>query len=263
MMLQLVSLLASFVGAVGAAAATTTQTTTQTATQTTTQTWTLTNSAASAAGSLYVTLLIEGIDYSTLMTRPVLRASLELELKQAVAAGQRFSQSGISVVMSSGSLLVTLQITPGPAADFATVAQQLRLTHDSVAARAAALLRTLPGIAEVSVGTVTVKVCGLGVTRPNALASCLKAPEATGSMPANLNSAVAIGGIAANEGLLNANVGLLNANEGGLLNAFQGDAAQGPHPALMFGLGAATALALAVPLAKKLSVSPVVSTAVE
>jgi len=253
MMLRLLSLLAVFVGA-NAAVPTNTLTTTQTGTTTQTATWTLTNSAASSTGAVYVTLLIEGIDYSLLVARPTLRAQLELELKQAIAAGQTFSQYGISVDLSSGSLLVTFRILPGAGADFTTLAQQLRLARNSIAQRAAALLRTIPGIAEVTVGTVTVRVCGLARTREQALASCLAvAPTATGSMPANLNSALMIGGVAANDGLLNA----------GVLNAYQGDATRGPHPALMFGLGLATALALAVPLAKKLNVRPVVSTAVE
>merc|ERR1719491_1291285 len=224
---------------------TVTETTTQTAT--TTQTWTITQSAA-VDNSVHVSLLIEGIDYSLLVARPALRSNIELDLRQAFAVGQAFSASNIAVTLSSGSLLVTFKITAD--APWTSLAQQIRLTKDAIAQRAAAALRTIPGIAEVTVGTLTVRICGAGQTKAEALMACAAnvKPEPQGSMPANLDSAVAIGGIAAQDGLL---------------NAFEGGSAQGPHPAFMFGLGAATALALAVPLSKKWNSSPALAISTE
>lgn len=236
-MMKLVGALACalFGGAVGAA---TTVTSTSTVTFTSTFTQTLTQSAAAGGDGVFVTLLIEGVDYALLAARVTLRETMEMELKQAVASGQTFSQETVTVEMASGSLLITFKITAAGNTDFNTLAQQLRLARDAIAQRAAAILRTIPGIAAITVGTLTVRVCGLGLTRGAALTTCAGdiAPEPTGSMPANLNSAVRIGGVVAADGLL---------------ADFQGSAAQGPHPALMFGLGAATALALAVPLSKK------------
>jgi len=108
----------------------------------------------------------------------------------------------VQVELASGSVMVTYRIEVPPGTTREALEAQLKASRTAIAERAKQLSRAIPGFNEVLTGPLCVQVCGEAQEQGGAwkdrATSCVDcgtpvaaAPVPLGSMPADLNSALA------------------------------------------------------------------------
>jgi hypothetical protein len=167
-----------------------------------------------AAVRVYSTMLVQGVDYGLIMANVAVKAAFVAEMTKALTTRLGFAATGITVELSSGSVLVTYVVEVPAGHTAATVTAQLQAARATIAQTATELARAIPGINAVVTGTLTATVCGEAEQRVAAWGACAALEKAAvvplGSMPADLNSALSVGGVT-EQGLRQ---GVLNAVEG-------------------------------------------------
>jgi len=167
---------------------------------------TTTTPAAVLPKPVYTSLYISGMDYGLLQARAAVRSMVITAISAGAAYGQSFSESDVSVELSSGSTIAVLQIAIPAGSTAAQLAQQLTSNNVAMAERILQLLQEVFGVNSVLTGVLNVQVCGLGQERGAVYGSCtafrvvpaapaappavpIAAPDSRGSLPFDLNAA--------------------------------------------------------------------------
>jgi len=164
-----------------------------------------TTPAAVLPKPVYTSLYISGMDYGLLQARAAIRSMVITAISAGAAYGQSFSESDVSVELSSGSTIAVLQIAIPAGSTAAQLAQQLTSNNVAMAERILQLLQEVFGVNSVLTGVLNVQVCGLGQERGAVYGSCtafgvvpapaappavpIAAPDSRGSLPFDLNAA--------------------------------------------------------------------------
>jgi len=168
---------------------------------------TTTLAALVAQKPAHLSLYITGMDYSLLQAQAEVRLRVVQTIKAGVAFGQSFSESAVTVELSSGSVIVTLAIQTPAGTTFVTLKLELTAIGPAIANRVLKALRLVPGINSVLTGVLGVQVNDGTIDRPALLPEVpvpvpvlpavvpvpvlpAVVPAPHGSMPFDLNAAM-------------------------------------------------------------------------